>query len=135
MGKILRFIGILFMGVTALFTLTGGAGTTCVALAAEKYDSMVGIAPYKWLYVIFVIVTVAIGVMMVRATVLLVKGRPNAYRYSIISLVLAIVVGVIHIAVSRALRGASMPVDGVVGAALGTRRYGSHPPRSPTPAR
>ncbi len=114
MGKFLRFIGILFMGLTAAFTILGGAGTTCVALAAEKYDSMVGIAPYKWLYVLYVIATVAIGVMMARATVLLVKGRANAYRYSLISLILGIVVGGIHIATSRALRGASMPVDAVV---------------------
>jgi hypothetical protein len=118
MGKFLRFIGILFMGLTAAFTILGGAGTTCVALAAEKYDSMVGIAPYKWLYVIFVIATVAIGVMMARATLLLVRGRPNAYRYSLISLVLGIVVGGIHIAASRALRGSSMPVDAVVYSAV-----------------
>jgi uncharacterized membrane protein len=114
MGKVLRFIGIVLMGLTAVFTILGGVGTTCVALAAENYDSMVAIAPYKWLYVIFVIATVAIGVMMARAVVLLVKGRSNAYRYSLISLVLGIVVGGIHMAVSRALRDSSMPVDAVV---------------------
>lgn len=114
MGKVLRFIGIVLMGLTAVFTILGGVGTTCVALAAEKYDSMVAIVPYKWLYVIFVIATVAIGVMMARAVVLLIKGRSNAYRYSLISLVLGIVVGGIHMAVSRSLRGSSMPVDAVV---------------------
>ena len=46
MGKFLRFIGIVFMGLTAAFTILGGVGTTCVALAAEKYDSMLAIAPY-----------------------------------------------------------------------------------------
>lgn len=114
MGKVLRFIGIVLMGLTAVFTILGGVGTTCVALAAEKYDSMVAIVPYKWLYVIFVIATVAIGVMMARAVVLLIKGRSNAYRYSLISLVLGILVGGIHMAVSRSLRGSSMPVDAVV---------------------
>ena len=118
MGKVLRWIGIILMGLTAAFTIMGGAGTTCVALAAEKYDSMVAIAPYKWLYVIFVIATVAIGVMMARATVLLVKGRPNAYRYSLISLGLGILIGVIHMAVSRSLRGSSMPVDAVTYTAI-----------------
>jgi hypothetical protein len=49
MGKFLRFIGIVFMGLSAAITFLGGARTTCVALAAEKYDSMVAIAPYKWL--------------------------------------------------------------------------------------
>jgi hypothetical protein len=114
MGKVLRFIAIVFMGLTAFFTLMGGIGTTCVALAAEKYDSMASIAPYKWLYVIFVLVTTAIGVMGVRAVVLLIQRKPNAYRYSMIALVSGTIVGVIHMAVSRALRGSSMPVDGVV---------------------
>ncbi|MBN1449559.1 MAG: hypothetical protein JW963_00965 [Anaerolineales bacterium] len=31
-GKTLRFIGILLMGITALFTIASGVGTTCVAL-------------------------------------------------------------------------------------------------------
>ena len=113
MGKVLRFIGIVLMGLTSAFTILGGVGTTCVALGAENYPSMAGIAPFKWLYVTFVIVTTAIGVMMVRATVLLVRGRSNAYRYTVISLVLGILIGVIHIIASRSLRGASMPVDAV----------------------
>jgi hypothetical protein len=113
MGKVLRWIGIVLMGLTAAFTIMGGAGTTCVALAAENYPSMAGIAPYKWLYGIFVIATIAIGVMMARATVLLVKGRQNAYRYTVISLVLGTIVGIIHMVFSRNLRGSSMPVDAV----------------------
>jgi hypothetical protein len=118
MGKLLRFVGIILMGLTAAFTIMGGAGTTCVALAAENYPSMEALAPYKWLYLIFVIATVAIGVMMARATYLLVKRRHNAYRYTIISLVLGIIVGVIHMVVSRNLRGSSMPVDAVTYAAV-----------------
>ena len=113
MGKFLRIIGIILMSLTAAFTVLSGVGTTCVALGAENYSSMAGIVPYKWLYVLFVIVTLAIGVMGVRAVVLLVKGRPNAYRYSLIALILGVIVGGIHIGVSRALRGSSMPVDAV----------------------
>ena len=114
MGKVLRFVGVLLMGITAFVTLASGIGTTCVALAAETYKSMAGIAPYKWLYVLFVLVTIAIGVMGARAVVLLVKRRANAYRYTMIALVSGLVVGGIHMAVSRALRGSSMPVDGIV---------------------
>lgn len=114
MGKFLRFIGIFFMSLTAAFTILGGVGTTCVALAAEKYDSMVGIAPYKWLYVLFVLVTTAIGVLGVRAVVQLVRGRSGAYRYAMMVLIAGVVVGVAHILTSRALRGSSMPVDAVV---------------------
>jgi hypothetical protein len=114
MAKLLRFIGIVFMSLTAFFTLMGGIGTTCVALAAEKYGSMAAIAPYKWLYVIFVLATTAIGVMGVRAVVLLIKRKANAYNYALLTLVLGTVVGVIHMLVSRSLRGSSMPVDAVV---------------------
>jgi uncharacterized membrane protein len=114
MAKFLRFIGIVFISLTAFITLMGGIGTTCVALAAEKYGSMAAIAPYKWLYVIFVLVTTAIGVMGVRAVVLLIKRKANAYNYALLTLVLGVVVGVIHMLVSRSLRGSSMPVDAVV---------------------
>ena len=116
MGKVLRFIGILFLSISALFNIAGGAGTTCVALDPTKYEGFEGIAKMQWLYFIFVLVTFAFGVMMARAVVLLVKGRANSYRYSMIALVGAIVVGVMHIITSRALResGSSMPVDAVV---------------------
>jgi hypothetical protein len=114
-GKTLRFIGILLMGITALFTIAGGAGTTCVALNPTGFgESMAKLAPFQWLYIIFVIATTAVGVMAARAVFLLAKGRSNSYRYSIIALLLGIIVGTIHIIVSRSLRGKSMPVDGVV---------------------
>jgi hypothetical protein len=110
-----RFLAIYLMSLTALFTVMEGAGTTCVALAAEEFgESFDKLADYQWLYILFVIGTIAIGVMMVRAVYLLVKIRRNAYRYSIISLILGILIGGIHMAVSRSLRGSSMPVDGVV---------------------
>ncbi|MBN1449558.1 MAG: hypothetical protein JW963_00960 [Anaerolineales bacterium] len=75
---------------------------------------MASIAPFQWLYILFVIVTTAIGIMAARAVVLLAKGRPNSYRYALIALVLGIAVGAIHMLASRALRGMSMPVDAVV---------------------
>lgn len=114
-GKTLRFIGILLMGITALFTIAGGLGTTCVALNPTGFgESMAPLAPFQWLYILFVIVTTAIGVMAVRAVFLLAKSRPNSYRAAVTALVLGIAVGTIHMLVSRALRGKSMPVDGVV---------------------
>jgi hypothetical protein len=114
-GKTFRFIGILLMGITALFTIAGGLGTTCVALNPTGFgESMAKLAPFQWLYILFVIVTTAIGIMAARAVFLLAKSRPNSYRSAIIALILGIVVGVIHMLVSRALRGKSMPVDGVV---------------------
>ena len=114
MKKFLRTIAILFLSISALFNIAGGAGTTCVAINPIKFG-FEGIAQAQWLYAIFVVTTLALGIMMARAVFLLVKGRANGYRYAIIALVSAILVGVIHILVSRSLRdGSSMPVDGVV---------------------
>lgn len=114
-AKLLRVVGIVLMGLTAAFTLMGGAGTTCVALNPTGYGGKFsGIAPYQWLYILFVLVTVAIGVLGVRAVVLLISGARNAYRCSLAALAAGLVVGIIHVLVSRALRGGSMPVDGVV---------------------
>jgi hypothetical protein len=115
-AKLLRIVGIVFMSLTALFTILGGAGTTCVALNPTGFgDTFAPIAKFQWLYILFVLVTVAIGVMGVRAVVLLVKGKKNAYRYSLIALMMGTVVGAIHMAFSRNLRGgSSMPVDMVV---------------------
>ena len=52
--------------------------------------------------------------MGIRAVVRLIKGHPNAYRCSLVALVAGTIIGVIHMVVSRNLRGSSMPVDGVV---------------------
>lgn len=114
MKRFLRFVGILFMGITAAVTLLGGVGTTCVALDATKYDSMKAIAEFQWLYILYVLAGIALGVLGVRATIQLIKGRKNAEKSALMTLFLGIVIGVIHMLTSRALRGSSMPVDGVV---------------------
>ncbi len=54
-GKILRIIGIVLLGVTAVITLLGGIGTTCVALNAANYEGMEAIAQYQWLYIFYVL--------------------------------------------------------------------------------
>jgi len=113
-AKFLRFIGIVLMGLTAGFTLLGGIGTTCAALAPTNYESMAALAPFQWLYILFVLVGIVLGVMGIRATVMLVKGADKSYRDALLVLVAGVVVGFIHIAASRALRGKSMPVDAVV---------------------
>ncbi len=122
MGKFLRFIGILFMGLTSALVLLSGVGTTCVALDATQYEGMEAIAQFQWLYIIYVLAFVALGIMGVRATISLVRGKENAYRDSIIVLVLSLVVGAIHMATSRALRdgGSSMPLDFIVYAVVFT---------------
>jgi hypothetical protein len=114
MGKFLRFIGILFMGLTAGFTLLGGVGTSCAAIAPTNYESMVGLAPFQWLYILFVLTGIALGIWGIRATIMLVRGAPDGYRQAMFVLLSGTAIGIIHIIASRALRGKSMPVDAVV---------------------
>jgi hypothetical protein len=123
-AKFLRWLGIVLLALTGGFTLMGGIGTVCAALFTEKYAatsaSMAKLLGWGWLYAIFMLVTTAIGIMMIRAVILLIKANPTSYRDAIIALVAGVVVGYIHIFTSRALRGASMPVDMVTYTAVFT---------------
>lgn len=112
--KFLRFIGILFMGITTAVTLIGGVGTTCVALNPTAYESMKAIANYQWLYILYVLIGVALGVLGIRSTIQLARKKAGAEKTALYILIAGVVVGAIHMFSSRALRGSSMPVDGVV---------------------
>ena len=114
LAKLLRFIGIVLMALTGGFTLLGGVGTTCAALAPTKYDSMKALAPFQWLYLIFVLAGIVIGIWGIWSTVKLVRGTPDSYRMSLQALVAGVLTGGFHIFMSRMLRGKSMPVDAVV---------------------
>lgn len=113
-AKFLRFIGILLMALTGGFTLLGGIGTTCAALFPTNFGSMAALAPFQWLYILFVLAGIVLGVMGIRATILLIKGADKSYRDALIALIAGVVIGILHIYASRALRGKSMPVDAVV---------------------
>ena len=113
-AKFLRFIGIVLMGLTGGFTLLGGIGTTCAALFPNNYESMAALAPFQWLYILFVLTGIALGVWGIWATVKLVRGTSDSYKMSVQVLVAGAVIGFIHIYASRMLRGKSMPVDAVV---------------------
>lgn len=113
-GKILRFIGIVLMALTGGFTLLGGIGTSCAALFPTKWESMSALASFQWLYILFVLSGIAIGVWGIWATVKLIRGTTDAYKMSLYSLVAGVVIGGFHIYMSRMLRGKSMPVDAVV---------------------
>ncbi|MCZ2126882.1 MAG: hypothetical protein LC099_03805 [Anaerolineales bacterium] len=117
-AKFLRFIGIVLMFLTGGLTILGGIGTACAAFLPTNFESMAPLAPFQWLYILFVLTGVAIGIMGIRAGILLVKGAETAYRDTLIALISGVVVGVIHIVASRALRGSSMPVDAVVYASV-----------------
>ena len=113
-AKFLRFIGIALMALTGGFTLLGGIGTSCAALFPTRYESMTPLAPFQWLYILFVLTGIAIGVWGIWAAIKLVRGAPDSYRMSMQALLAGVIIGGFHIYMSRLLRGKSMPVDAVV---------------------
>ena len=105
-AKILRGFGIVLMSLTALFTLLGGAGTTCVALDPTGFgEKFAGIAPFQWLWILFVLLGIANGVMGIRAVVLLARGTKSAYGNALLALLLGTGLNAIHLIASRLLRG------------------------------
>jgi hypothetical protein len=114
-AKALRFIGILLMALTGGFTLLGGIGTSCAAFNPTGFgESMAPLAKLQWLYILFVLSGIAIGVYGIRTTIMLIKGADKSYRNALYVLTAGVVIGFVHIYVSRMLRGSSMPVDAVV---------------------
>lgn len=113
-AKFLRFIGIVLMALTGGFTFLGGVGTFCAAVFPQKYESMAGLIPFQWLYILFMLGTIAIGIWGIWAAIKLIKGTTDSYWMSLYALIAGVLVGGFHIYMSRMLRGKSMPVDAVV---------------------
>jgi hypothetical protein len=109
LGKTLRGFAIILFALTVTFQLMGGVGSSCVAFAAENYDSMAGIVPYKWLYQILVVVTTAIALFGVRTVVALARSETWSYRAALGVLVGGALVAGIQMTASQMLRGASAP--------------------------
>jgi hypothetical protein len=112
LGKILRVVAIILLGLTAAFNLMGGAGSSCIALAAENFgEKWAAIIPYKWLYQLLIVATLAATIYGITALIRLIRGRKGSYNLTILSLVLVIIPTIIQIIASRSLRGASQPND------------------------
>jgi hypothetical protein len=110
-GKVLRIIAIIFLGLTSLMNVLGGVGTTCAAFFTENYPSMMVLMDYRWLYQAFVVFTLLIGIAGVWATITLARGKESAYRNALIVLVIGTLVGGIHYYASQALRGSAAPAN------------------------
>ncbi|MGC9520837.1 MAG: hypothetical protein ACP5HG_03015 [Anaerolineae bacterium] len=110
-SKFGRIFALVLMGLTVFFTLTGGIGTTCVALGAEKYESMAGLVPYKPLYQALVVISIAVGIWGIPVMVSLVRGGRHAYRNALIVLIVGGVTAGIQTAVSQSVRGSSAPAN------------------------
>lgn len=109
-GRILRMIGIILMALTVAFNLLGGIGTSCVALNPTGWSpAMAKLAPYQWLYVLLMIVATVTAIWGIVVTVALARGKPNAYRDTLIVLIISALAAGVQTFVSQALRGKGAP--------------------------
>ena len=110
-GRILRVVAIVSMGLTGALNLLGGIGTVCAAFLTENFPSMMVLWDYRWLYQSLMIVTILIGLGGIWATIRLAKGGTKAYRNAVLLLGAGTVVGFIHYYASMTLRGSAAPAN------------------------
>jgi hypothetical protein len=105
-GKTLRVLAIVMLGLTAAFTLLGGAGTTCVAFFADTYGpAFAGFVPNMPMYQIFVYVCIAAGIAGLAVTWLMVRGRRRAFTWAIVVILLSGVMAAVQMYYSSVIKG------------------------------
>jgi roadblock/LC7 domain-containing protein len=113
-GKFLRVIAIILMAMTAAMNIMGGIGTSCAAFFTKKYPPywvLIKPVDYRWLYQLFVITTLAIGIAGVIVIVGLIRGKKNAFRNTLIVLLIGSVLNAIHYFTSLTVIGKAAPAN------------------------
>lgn len=105
LGKILKIVAIVFMGLTAAMNLLGGVGTVCAAFLTENFESMAPLLPYQWLYQPLMILTILTAIAGGWVTIRLIGGGERARRNALIVLIIGSVLATIHVVASLAIRG------------------------------
>jgi hypothetical protein len=59
------------------------------------------LAPFQWLYILFIITGIAMGAWGIWGTIQLVRGTSDSYKVCLSALVTGVVVGGFHIYISR----------------------------------
>lgn len=109
-GAALRIIAIILVSLAAAFTLLGGAGTSCVAFAAENFGpSMAKLIPVKPIFQVLVVVSLAAAIYGIMSTVRLAKGKPGSVRSVLIFLVVGGAASAVQYYYSLTLRGSTAP--------------------------
>lgn len=109
-GSVLRVVAIVLVSLAAALTLLGGAGTSCVAFAAENFGpSMAKLVPVKPIFQVLVVVSLAASIYGIASIVRLVKGKPGSVRSVLIFLVVGGAASAVQYYYSLTLRGSTAP--------------------------
>lgn len=112
-AKILRVIAIILLGMTAGINLLGGAGTYCAAFSSNVGYRMAfkAIMDYRWIYQVVMVLTIPTGIAGIWALVKLIKGKSDAFKISIILLIIGTILGGTQFIASLVLRGKAIPAN------------------------
>lgn len=113
-GKILRVVAIVLMAMTAGMNVLGGIGTSCAAFFTKKYPPywvLIRPVDYRWLYQLFVVATLLIGIAGIYVMIGLIRGGKHAYRNTLIVLLVGTAVNAIHYITSMNVIGKAAPAN------------------------
>lgn len=106
-----RGILVVFMGLTAVFTLLGGVGTVCVAWFAENWRPFAVLADYKHIYQAATVITLIAGLSGFIATFALLRGEKWAWNASLVTLLVGLGTAATKMYYSNMLRGSTSPTN------------------------
>jgi hypothetical protein len=90
LGKLLRILAIILMGLTSALMILGGIGTICIAFWPEKYETLTMMVPYKPIYQVAAITTIIGGLLGIWVTIRLRKFTSRNYLYALLILALSL---------------------------------------------
>lgn len=111
LGKILRIVGIILIGLASALMILGGIGTVCIAWFPENFDSLAMMAPYKLIYQTAVIFTILAGILGFWAAVKLIRRRKNGWLIAVIALLLSLATAGTKMYFSNMARGSVAPTN------------------------
>lgn len=103
----LRTLLVILMALTAIITLLGGVGSTCVAFNAEQYPGFKGLAPYKSILQILVYLSVLSAIAMIVVTYWTARASKWFYIGALITLLIGGGAAAVQMYYSSSVRGIS----------------------------
>jgi len=103
----LRTLLVVLMALTAIITLLGGVGSTCVAFNAEQYPGFKSLAPYKSILQILVYLSVLTAVAMIVVTYWTARASQWFYIGALITLLIGGGAAAVQMYYSSSVRGIS----------------------------
>lgn len=112
MGKLssrIQVLLVIMMALVAVFNLTSGIGTACIAWGAENWKPFASLAAYASSYQAIVIGTLIVGFIASIIAYAFVRGEKWAYLAALITVLVGLAIGIWHINLSLTARGSATP--------------------------